>query len=119
MRRSMPQLKSEALSWIKSNNLVVVVVTTLKRFQLSLGSEVLTKAARSFGSPIFQMVVMASVMDVCFLTSGGGHPADIISVASGDILTFPVGAIVELAAGILEAPLADLMVMLAVEMVEV
>ena len=62
--RSIYQLKSEALSCIKSNNFVVVVVLTLKRFQLSSGSEALTKAARSFGSPRFQMVAKASVMVV-------------------------------------------------------
>ena len=54
-------------------------------------------------------------MDVCFLKSGGGHPADIISVASCDILTFQVGAVVELAAGIVEAPLDEAMVVLAAE----
>ena len=74
---------------------------------------------RSFGSPIFQLVSKASVTDVCVLTTSGGHPADIIAVASCDILTFPVCAVVELAAGIAEAPLADAMVVLAAEMVEV
>ena len=58
-------------------------------------------------------------MDVCFLTTGGDHPVDIIAVASCDILTFPVGAVVELAAGIVEASLVDAMVVLAAEMVEV
>ena len=57
--RSMYQLKSEALSWNKPNNLVVVVVTTLKRFQPSSGFEDLTKAARSFGSSRFQLVMKA------------------------------------------------------------
>ena len=90
----------------------------MKRFQPSSGSEALTKAAQSFGSQIFQLVAKASVMDVCFLTSGGGHPADIIAVVSCDILTFPVGALVKLAALILEAPLADVVVVLAAEMVE-
>ena len=108
----------EALSWNKSNNLVAVVVLTLKRFQPSSGSEALTKAARSFGSPRFQLVARASVMDVCFLTSGEGHPEDIIAVARCIILTFPVGAVVELVAGIVEAPLADAVVVLAAEMVE-
>ena len=74
---------------------------------------------RSFGSPIFQLVAKASVTDVCVLTTSGGHPADIIAVASCNILTFPVCAVVELAAEIAEAPLADAMVMLAAEMVEV
>ena len=113
------QLKSEALSWTKSNNLVAVVVPALKRFQPSSGSEALTKAARSFGFPRIQTVAKASVMDVNFLTSGGEHPSDIIAVASCDILTFPVGVLVELVAGIVEAPLADAMVVLASEMVEV
>ena len=53
------------------------------------------------------------------MTSGGGHPADIIAVSSCGILTFPVGAVIELAAGIVEALLANAMVVLAVEMVEV
>ena len=52
------------------------------------------------------------------MTSGGSHPADIIAVASCDILTFPVGAVVELAAGIVEAPLANVVVVIAAEMVE-
>ena len=34
-------------------------------------------------------------------------------------MTFPVGAVVKLAAGIVEAPLDDAMVVLAAEMVEV
>ena len=63
-RGSMSQLKSEALYWTKSNNLVAVVVPTLKHFQPSSGSEDLTKAARSFGSPRFQLVAKASMMDV-------------------------------------------------------
>ena len=96
-----------------------MVVPTLKRFQPSLGSEALTKAARSFGSPVFQLVVKASVMDVCFLTSGVGYLADIIAVAICKILTFPVGVVVELAAGIVKAPMADAMVVLAAEMAEV
>ena len=57
-------------------------------------------------------------MDVCFLTSGGCHSEDITAVASCDILTFPVGALVELAAGIVKAPLSDAVVVLAAEMVE-
>ena len=117
-RRSMSQLKSEALSWTKSNNLVAVVVPTLKLFQPSSGSEALTKAARSFGYPIFQLVAKASAMDVCFLTSGGVHLADIIAVAICNILTYPVGAVVELVVGIVEAPLVDAVVVLAAEMVE-
>ena len=52
------------------------------------------------------------------MTRGGGHPADIIAVESCNILTFPVGAVVKLAAVIVEAPLADAMVVLATEMVE-
>ena len=54
-----------------------------------------------------------------FLTSGGGHPADIIAVAICNILAFSVGAVVKLAAGKVEALLADAMVVLAAEMVEV
>ena len=53
------------------------------------------------------------------MKSGGGQPADIIAVASSDILTFPVGAVVELAAGIVEAPLDDAVVMMAENMVDV
>ena len=53
------------------------------------------------------------------MTSGGGHLANTIAVASCNILTFPVGTVVELAAGIVEAPLVDTMVVLAAEMVEV
>ena len=52
------------------------------------------------------------------MKSGGGHPADIIAVSSCDLLTFPVGAVVELAAGIVEAPLANVVVVIAAEMVE-
>ena len=63
-RRSMSQLKSEDLYWTKSNNLVEVMVPTLKPFQPSSVSDALTKAARSFGSPIFQLVAKASVIDV-------------------------------------------------------
>ena len=96
-----------------------MVVTTLELFQPSSGSKALTKAGRSFESPRFQLVAKASVMDVCFLTSGGGHLADVIAVASLDILALPVGAVVELVAGIVEAPLADAMVVLAAERVEV
>ena len=58
-------------------------------------------------------------MEVCFLTSGGGHPAELISVVSCNILTLPVGVVIEMAVGIVEAPLADRMVVLAAEMVEV
>ena len=58
-------------------------------------------------------------MDVCFLTRGGDHPADIIAVASCEILTVPVGVVVKLAEIIVEAPMADAMVVLAAEMVEV
>ena len=117
--RSMYQLKSEALSWTKFNNLVAVVVPTLKRFQPPSGSEALTKAARSFGSPRFKLETKTSVMNVCFLTSSGGNPADIIAVASCVVLTFPVGVIFQLAVGIVEAPLANTMVVLAAQMVEV
>ena len=51
-------------------------------------------------------------MDVCFLTSGGGHPEDIIAVASCEILTFSVGAVFKMAAVIVEAPLASAVVVL-------
>ena len=108
MRRSMSQLKSEALSWTKSNNVVVVVVLTLKCFEPSSSSEALTKAARSFGYLRFQLVAKSSVIDVCFFTSGGDHPKDIIELAICNILTFPVGVVVELAEGIVQAPLDEL-----------
>ena len=57
-------------------------------------------------------------MNVCFLMSGGAHLEDIIKFASCDILTFPVGAVVELATGIVEAPLADAVFIMAAEKVE-
>ena len=53
------------------------------------------------------------------MTSGGGHPADITAVASCNILMLPVGAVFEMAVVIVEAPLADAMVVLTAEMMEV
>ena len=95
------------------------MVPTLKRFQPSSVSEALTKSALSFGSLIFQLVAKASVTDVCFFTSGGGHLVDIIAVTSCNILTLTVGTVFKITAGIVEAPLADAMIMLAAEIVEV